>query len=275
MKRSQTWWVIATALWGCKADMGPEKPYDVRIPASTELRLIQFQLPVSDSFTVTGGASDAMSATVRTNVADLAPKVRETGTLTKVIQRLPSGRTLPDGSTNRWDVRLGAATPVLLDVTASDLKGDWSLGGLQLAGLNLGVGVSAPHIHFDTPNQTAMKDMIVQAGAGDCRIEGLSHTNTRHLKVDGAAGSLYLDFGGTLRRSASADIRGGVGAATLIIPPAVPVRIDVTSGVGTLTISGLKQEGQTYTSEGFDEREPHWSIDLAVSNGAIDVRPAP
>lgn len=263
---------LLLVLASCKASLGTLETFPLTVPASQDLRLIQINLPVSDSFHVTGGATAAMEATVRTNVPDLAPKSSEKGTLRKFIQRLPAGRTLPDGARNEWEVHLGDSTPLLLDIGAGVLKGDMSLGGLKLVGLNLGVGVNAPTIHFDTPNRIAMQEITVGAGTGTCRITGLSRTQVAKLKVEGGAGDVYLDFAGTLPQSAKAEVKGGVGAVTLVIPPDVPARLQVETGVGSVSAPGYTITGQTYTSPGFADTVAHWDIDLAVGVGAVTIR---
>jgi hypothetical protein len=263
---------LLLVLAGCKASLGEMASHTLQVPASDDMRLIQIQLPVSDSFTVLGGAKAAMEATVSTNVPDLAPKSSENGNLRKFVQRLPSGRTLPDGARNDWNIRLGATTPLLLDIGAGVLKGDMSLGGLKLVGLNLGVGVNAPTVHFDAPNLTEMQEITISAGTGECRLAGLSRTHVRKLKVDGGAGALHLDFAGTLEKSATAEVKGGVGAVTLVIPATVAARLQVETGVGSVSVPGYAVSGNTYTSPGFADDKPHWDIDLAVGVGAVTVK---
>jgi hypothetical protein len=259
-------------LAGCKASLGEITTHSLAVPAAEELRLLQFQLPVSGSFVVTGGGTQAMAATVTTNVPDLAPKTSESDHLRKFVQRLPGGRTLPDGATNAWQIRLGTTTPLLLDIGAGVLKGDMSLGGIKLVGLNLGVGVNAPTIHFDTPNLVEMRDLTVNAGAGDFHLAGLSRANVAKVKVEGGAGALQLDFAGELKRSGQATIRGGTGAIDLTIPKDVQARLQVTTGIGAIRIDGYTVNGQTYTSPGFTEAKPYWDVDLAVGVGAVTVR---
>jgi hypothetical protein len=247
--------------------------HTLQVPASTEIRLLQFQMPFSDSFKVTGGSAQAMEATVATNVPALAPKASEDAHLRKYVQRLPAGRTLPDGARNTWDIRLGATTPLLLDITAGALKGDMSLGGLKLVGMNLGVGVDFPFIHFDSPNLTAMRDITVTAGAGDCRIAGLSHANVGRIKFTGGTGAVHLDFAGQLQQPSVAEIKGGVGDVTLVIPPTVPARLRVETGVGEIHAPGYAADGKTYTSPGFAEDKPFWEMAITVGAGEVTVKP--
>jgi hypothetical protein len=259
-------------LAGCKASLGEVTSHPVQVPASKDLRLIQIQLPVSDSFIVTGGSAQAMEGIVTTNVPDLAPKVSESGNVRKFVQRLPSGRTLPDGAQNTWNLRLGPTTPILLDIGGGVLKGDMSLGGLSLVGLNLGVGVSAPKIHFDQPNRSDMKEITINAGAGECQITGLGNAQPQKLKIEGGAGTLDLDFSGTLRRTVQGEITGGVGAVTLTLPKSVPARLQVETGIGAVTAPGFAVSGQTYTSPGFAEDKPHWDLKLEVGVGAVAIQ---
>lgn len=88
-------------------------------------------------------------------------------------------------------------------------------------------------------NDTVPLDLTVDRGVGDGTLE-LGRLDLRRLMVRGGAGDSVIDLGTTPRRDLAIDITGGVGTITVRVPKQAAVRVrGYEDGVGKFTADGF------------------------------------
>jgi len=105
------------------------------------------------------------------------------------------------------------------------------------------------------------------AGQGDLRLKGM---DVGRLDVEVGAGELNLDLTGERKRNLTADIEGGAGTATIRLPKDVGVLVNASGGIGSITTSGLKRDGDAYVNDVYGKTAT--SIDMKVEGGVGQIR---
>jgi hypothetical protein len=97
----------------------------------------------------------------------------------------------------------------------------------------------------DVPLELELK---MGAGEGDLHMQGILLTR---LQVQMGAGELNLDLTGERKQDLNATIHGGVGEATIRLPRDVGVQIRASGGIGSVEVSGLRQNGDEYVNDAY------------------------
>jgi hypothetical protein len=105
------------------------------------------------------------------------------------------------------------------------------------------------------------------AGQGDLRLNGM---DVNRLDVEVGAGELNLDLTGARKSNLTADIEGGAGTATIRLPKDVGVQVNASGGIGSITTSGLKRDGDTYVNDAYGKTAT--SIEMKVEGGVGQIR---
>jgi predicted membrane protein len=85
------------------------------------------------------------------------------------------------------------------------------------------------------------------------------------------AGDVSVDLSGNWQQDLSANMQGGVGRATVILPSNAGVRVDVQGGLGQVNAAGFNQNGSVYTNDAYDESEVTLEIDIEGGVGEINL----
>lgn len=104
--------------------------------------------------------------------------------------------------------------------------------------------------------------MNLGAGHNDVRLDGMS---VSHLEIHMGAGQLDLDLTGEQDKTMQTDIEGGVGQASIRIPPGQCVRAEASGGIGSISASGMQRQDGAYVSAACKSGAPE--MDMTVHGG--------
>ncbi len=200
---------------------------------------------------VPGADGKLVSGTATYNLPDFKPEVIQSGTDVEIRQGNYKVNGIPTTQDvkNEWTLELGAA-PMSLSVNAGAYEGTLDLGGLSLTNLNVNDGAAQVTVDFSSPNKVKMNSLRYQTGASNVNLLNLSNANFTSLVFEGGAGNYKLDFGGTLLRDASVNIRAGMSNVTLVIPDGLSVQVTVDSGLSNVsTPAGWTKNGDVYRQD--------------------------
>lgn len=119
-------------------------------------------------------------------------------------------------------------------------------------------------------NKDLTTDLRVNVGAGQSELQlgGLALTN---LRVDMGAGQVTVDLRGDWKKDLEATIEGGVGQATIRLPDSVGVRVHATSGIGSVTTSGLEHRDNYYVNSAYGKSPVTLRLNIDKGIGTIDL----
>jgi hypothetical protein len=113
-------------------------------------------------------------------------------------------------------------------------------------------------------------DLEVKMGAGTGRLR-LSGVPLTHLRVDGGAGTLFVDLSGDWQKSFDGRISGGVGTVTVRLPSSVGVRVHATGGLGSVNAPGFERDGDAYTNSAYGKSPVTLTLDIEGGIGTINL----
>ena len=115
-----------------------------------------------------------------------------------------------------------------------------------------------------------LNSLRFEGGAGDIEVD-LSGSTLRDLDIRLGAGDVSVDLSGNWQQDLSANMQGGVGRATVILPDDAGVRVEVNGGLGQVNAAGFDQDGNVYTNDAFGEPEVTLEIDIEGGVGEINL----
>lgn len=125
---------------------------------------------------------------------------------------------------NRWDLSLGTAAPVDLNIDLGAGRSDLDLRGLKLERVEVDMGVGEMSIDLRGPHAAGFL-VKVDGGVGSGKFDLPAEVGVR-IKVDGGLGSVNLHGG--LRKEGGVYINDAYGKSP------VTIEIDVDAGIGSL-----------------------------------------
>ncbi|MFW5943148.1 MAG: toast rack family protein [bacterium] len=147
---------------------------------------------------------------------------------------------IPDDSIrNEWDVRLAEDVPMSLAVQ---------------------LGASDADLDLENVN---VRRLTLQSGAGDNSVNLGGTLST--LDVQMGAGELRLNFNDDWQQNLEATVTAGVGQLTLLLPADTGVRVAVQQGLGSIDAVNLRQDGDVYVNEAYEQAET--TLDIRVEGG--------
>jgi hypothetical protein len=213
--------------------------------ASVQIEMGAGQLDVS------GGAGELLEATFTYNVDELNPSATFTGGILVVKEddvKEGIGTLFDlDDYRNDWDLRFNDGVPIEMNIDLGAGRTNLALGSLALIGLEIDAG----------------------AGVVDLDLSGSRSLN--RLNYDMGAGDITLDLTGDWQEDLQATIQGGLGEMTLRLPSDVGVRIDVSTGIGSVATSGLTKDGDFYINDAYGESDVTMSIKIDGGVGKINL----
>jgi len=169
------------------------------------------------------------------------------------------------------DFELHPGIPTALRIGIGAAASRLGLGDLSLTTLEVLTGASKTELVFDRPNRVRMSNLTLHAGAAQFEAEGLGNARFDHLEFHGAIGDVTLDFSGAWERSATAEIKMGLGGLKIRVPRGIGVRIERSSLLMALNAEGFAKNGNSYVSPNWDTAEIRLDIELEAALGAVEV----
>jgi hypothetical protein len=80
---------------------------------------------------------------------------------------------------------------------------------------------------------------------------------------------LDMDLRGKPQRNFDVRVRGGVGEAVIRLPKDVGVYATASGGLGSINVSGLRQEGDHYINDAYDRGTRTIRVDVQGGVGEI------
>jgi hypothetical protein len=215
------------------------------------------------------GGKNFIQGTVEYNVSQWKPTITRTNTSVSVQQQLRNGIPLPSTDlVNNWDLKLGE-TPMNLIIEAGAYQGTINLSGVPLTGLKVTDGASQANVEFNTPNPQIMETFTYETGASNIKLTGLANANFNTMNFSCGAGNYVLNFSGKLTHDAQANINGGLGNLTIIIPKGMNANVVLGASLNNIQTQGVwTVEGQKYSVSG---EGPTLTIDLNVGVGNLTL----
>ncbi|HEV3315355.1 MAG TPA: toast rack family protein [Candidatus Angelobacter sp.] len=121
------------------------------------------------------------------------------------------------------------------------------------------------HLNKDLPTDLKIN---VGAGQGEFQLGGLSLTG---LEINMGAGQVTVDLRGDWKKDLEATIEGGVGQATIRLPDNVGVRVHATSGIGSISASGLEHRDDYYVNSAYGKSPVTLRLNIDKGIGTIDL----
>jgi hypothetical protein len=123
--------------------------------------------------------------------------------------------------------------------------------------------------HWDLRfNDNVPLDLKVNFGAGEARLK-LGSLSLRGLNVEIGAGTLTLDLRGTPAKDYSVRVQGGVGEATVYLPKDVGISASATGGLGEISVTGLRRNGDLYVNDTSATAKVKIRLDIQGGVGSI------
>lgn len=117
-------------------------------------------------------------------------------------------------------------------------------------------------------NREVPMNVNVNFGAGDAELD-LSAITLRGVDVEMGVGKLELDLRGTPKSDYNVRIRGGVGECVVYLPRHVGVLAEAEGGIGEITASDLRHQGQRYFNDEYQKSKVTVRLDIQGGIGAI------
>jgi hypothetical protein len=113
-------------------------------------------------------------------------------------------------------------------------------------------------------------DLTVECGAGEANLNAGSLA-LRSVEVRLGAGRLEMDLRGGSARDYDVRVRGGVGEAVIRLPKHAGIYARASGGLGSINVSGLRQEGDHWVSDVYDRAGPAIRVDVHGGIGEIKL----
>jgi hypothetical protein len=120
-------------------------------------------------------------------------------------------------------------------------------------------------------NNQVPLDLSTTLGAGRSTLD-LSRLNLTALAVKCGAGEATVDLSGAWKQNVSGTISAGVGRLTLLLPRDTGVQVNVTHGLGSVTATGLSQNGNAYSNEAFGQSSTTLLLSVQGGVGEVNLR---
>jgi hypothetical protein len=162
---------------------------------------------------------------------------------------------------NQPDTREG------LSLDLDKVRYEWDLLFAEDVPVDLAISVGAGESQLEL-GDLMLDTLVFETGAGDTDID-LSGSTVRELEVRMGAGDVSVDLSGNWQQDLSADLKGGIGRATVILPTTAGVRVRVQGGLGQVNATGLTRDGAVYTNDAYGESQV--TLDIRIEGGVGEI----
>jgi hypothetical protein len=119
-------------------------------------------------------------------------------------------------------------------------------------------------------NDKVPVDLRVEFGAGEARLN-VGSLSLRSINLAMGAGRLRIDLRGRPTKDYSVRVRGGVGEATIYLPKDAGISATAKGGIGEISVSGLRNDGERYVSDAYDRVSVRIRVDVQGGVGSIKL----
>ncbi len=152
-----------------------------------------------------------------------------------------------------------------------DVSGDTGeLSVEQGSGVGVRLGGEARNEWDLRLNDEVPTELRVEMGAGESDLDLDSLTLTG-LDLQMGAGKTTVDLTGDYGRDLEANIEGGVGEATVMLPSEVGVRVRAEGGLGKINAERLQREGDSYVNDAYGDSDVSLDVDVQGGVGQINL----
>lgn len=230
--------------------------------------------PGIQELNLSSGGSTLFSGEFTYNVDELEPEIdyqvrNGVGNLEVGIRRnninFPMGNII-----NRWDLQLGEAIPMDLELALGLGDSNIDLSNVTLTDLDIESGAGRVNVRV---GRQEMERVRVRAGLGDTNLS-FAGGSIDDLDFEAGAGTVVIDLAGDWQDDLNASIDGGLGSIELTVPSNVGVRVEVNRGLGDIDARDFRVDDNIYTNDAYGESDV--TLDISVNQGAgeIDIRMA-
>ena len=202
---------------------------------------------------------------------DAASNLLDLGVHGREGVRVSLGDSRRDDEPPYLDLALSPDIPLTLDLELGAVQSTVDLGGLALRSVHYRTGASETHVSFDRPNPVTCDVLSMEAGAAQFEARQLANANCSQVSFRGGVGDVTLDFGGTWRRSMSADLDVGIGSLHLMLPRDVGVEVHLSRFLASFDAAGFTKRGDVYQTANFATARQRLVLHVNASLGGIDV----
>jgi hypothetical protein len=164
---------------------------------------------------------------------------------------IPAGElTIDGGSTLLLDAGFDYTDDMgkpSVSYTVNGKTGRLDISQHERGGIHLGDSHEDWNLKFgDTP-----MELEIQMGAGEGHLN-FQRIDLSRLRVEAGVGNFNVDLTGDRKRNLTADIQGGVGNATILLPNNVGVLVHASGGIGNIDRRGIwRTEGDGYANDAY------------------------
>ena len=172
-------------------------------------------------------------------------------------------------------LRFSDEIPISFDVELGAGRGDLNMSGLLVKDIKISTGASSVEMRCDKPNGIAAQNIEIESGVSKFTATNLCNTNFRKLKFSGGVGAYKLDFGGSLKQDANANIEVGLGSVSVSVPKSMPTRLLYDAGFFSsfdLDDDFEKQRSGVYETEDYKGGDSKLTIQIESGLGSVKVR---
>ena len=119
-------------------------------------------------------------------------------------------------------------------------------------------------------NDDIPTDLALQFGAGEARLD-LGSLALRNIDIEMGVGELKMDLRGNPKHDYDVRVRGGVGEATIYLPPSAGIYAKASGGIGGIQVHGLRQARDHWVNEAYDTAKVQIRVDVSGGVGAINL----
>ncbi len=170
----------------------------------------------------------------------------------------------------RLDLSLNSSVPTDLRLGIGAGRARLNLGGAHLTAVELITGASDVEVGFARENRAAMELLSIKSGATAFMAENLGNARFRRLEFYGFVGDVVLDFSGSWRSSAEAEIRMGLGELLMRVPAHIGVRVR-RSGLASLSAANFEKVGDYWLSPNWETARVRLEVTLVAGLGSVIV----
>ncbi|MBE9468434.1 MAG: DUF4097 family beta strand repeat protein [Bacteroidetes bacterium] len=151
------------------------------------------------------------------------------------------------GYKNIWDLRFNKNVPMNMLIKLGAGDAEININELLIEKLDLKLGAGKADINLN--NSKILKRVDVEMGVGD----------------------LTLDLTGDWKHNLSAEIDGGIGQLTLILPEKVGVKAKIEKGLTDINVDKFIKDGKYYYNESFNKDKPYIKIKINTGIGQVNL----
>ena len=170
----------------------------------------------------------------------------------------------------RLDLSLNSSVPTDLRLRIGAGRARLDLGGAHLTAVELSTGASDVEVGFARENRAAMELLSIKSGATAFMAENLGNARFRRLEFYGFVGDVALDFSGSWRSSAEAEIKMGLGELVMRVPAHIGVRVR-RSGLASLSAANFEKVGDYWLSPNWETARVRLEVTLVAGLGSVIV----